>query len=850
MGAFNRSTRDAAPRAWLECALVLLIAFSSIACDGILGIDSPVPRPNAASGAGPGGAGGAGGSSGDVGQQSDAGEAGQSQTNGGTGGGGGDDSLFIQGKEDTRACPGAQAKLVLTAQGGRAPYKWEPLPAGSSGFTLSVSGADKQQATVTGAPSAPGDYLIKAKLTDAAGAVFARNFSITVPSVPVIEPPTLPSVCANEIYAQKFSAQGGDPTNYQWTVDLPESSGLTVEGDQLTGKFVGSTGVAAQLDFTLRLDDGGSCPVTPLALSLKVEADTALTCPSVVADGTLGLPPAPPCLGSAYEQKLITRNGVGPFTWEAKGTPSGLTFNKATQTVSGISAGEGTLTTRIKDAATGRTIESIFLLSPREKCWFSYIATTPSPARLQLFDAVLGQRKTLPAPAVDEAVLDYRFSPDGKYLAYRLKPSAGPAVLSVMQLRSGREQRLDFSAVTHYSWSPDSAILAVTYGTNQLSGIDVSLETGNPGIPTAIVFPKLASLNTGFAPVTSDLVWFDGKQLGFLTLFSEVGGSVIQFLNTATKVDGFANLVLHADSLFLQTAQLIPGYQGLFAVPNEGSDKPWFFGTGAAVPVNHTNVVIAPSGRYTARAQAHQLALFRAIDNSADGAPHTQIAGCDAILAWANGKERIACARQVGDQDEIALFDINLTTDALTQAGIVSVGNNPHDAQQLRRRLFSARGARFAYTAGSSLFVSGYANGTQTIVNLPAPAAPADSASAALSFAPNEQLLLFHRGTQLFFVDIPNRLAKVSLSDELPPSQPCLENDSRSTTAGWCGAERPGAPFMWSPGSDLAAFQNADGRLQIVDLSARKALASFKPVSVDDSCSGGCVAAGQFGFQP
>ena len=845
MGAFNRSTQCAAPRAWLEGAAILLLALSSVACEGILGIESPVLRSDAASGTGPGGAGGGGGrSSGEAGQENEAGEGGQ-LGNGGTG-----NSLFILGEEKTTACPGTQAKLVLTAQGGRGPYKWEPLPAGNPGFTLNVSGTDKQQATVTGTPSAPGDYTIDAKLTDADGKAFGRPFTIRVPSVPVIDVPSVPSVCTNEIYSQLFTAQGGNSTNYQWTVDLPASSGLHVEGNELKGKFLGSASVADHLDFTLRLDDGGSCPVTPLALSLQVEADTALTCPSVVAEGTLGLPPAPPCLGSAYEQKLIARNGVGPFTWNATRTPDGLTFNKATQVISGVPGGEGTLTTQITDVGTGRTIESNFVLSPREKCWFAYVANTPSPARLRLFDAVLGQRKTLPATAVDEAVLDYRFSPDGSHLAYRVKPSAGPAVLSVVKLRTGQEQRLDFSDVTHYSWSPDSKILAVTYATNQLSGVDVSLAVGNPGIPTAIVFPKLAVLDIGFAPVTSDLVWFDGKQLGFITLFSEIGDTVIQFLNTATKVDGFANLVLHADSLFLRTAQLIPGYKGLFAVPNEGSERPWFFGTGAAVPVNHNNVIIAPSGRYTARAQAGQLALFRAIDNSLDGAPQTQLAGCGAILAWAGGKERIACARQVGDQDEIVLFDIDVTTDALSQAGVVSVGNNPHDAQQSRRRLFSPSGARFAYTSGSSLFVSGYANGTQTVVNLTAPATPSDSASAALSFSPNEQMLLFHRGTQLFFVDVPNRLAKTTLSDDLPPSSPCLENDSRSTTAGWCGAQRPNAPFMWSPGSDLAAFQNADGRLQVVDLSARKALASFKPVSVDDSCSGGCVAVGQFGFQP
>jgi hypothetical protein len=85
--------------------------------------------------------------------------------------------------------------------------------------------------------------------------------------------------------------------------------------------------------------------------------------------------------------------------------------------------------------------------------------------------------------------------------------------------------------------------------------------------------------------------------------------------------------------------------------------------------------------------------------------------------------------------------------------------------------------------------------------------------------------------------------AQVTISDSLSPSVECTE-DFRDTAVGWCGVERPGPPIAWSADPRLAAFQQADGTLQIYDFSIHSQTA------VNDQCQQGCVVPGQFSFNP
>lgn len=857
-------------------ALLPIALFCPSACSNILGIDPPQALPSGGSagataagqsssdaGSENGGAisnGGMAGDAGTAGAPGDAGTGGDAGTAGGAGTGGnisnagsagkptvaGEGDPVIDAPKAATLCPGASVDVNFAVTGGQPPYDWSLLPA-TSGFAVSVGGANRERANVTGIATQAGLTGLKVQVTDALQHTTNVPFPVSVSSPPVIQNLVVPSVCPNELYALDLKAVGGDASSYQWSTNLSTTTGLTIRGQRLQGKLSSTTVGPTTLHFNVSVQDSGSCASAPVTLDLSVESPGASACFAVSVDGlATNLPPPPLCLGGDYNQRLIVTRGQAPYQWSANALPRGLSFDPSTQALSGTFTSDAPsplppepLSIQVKDG-TGRTIETNVLLQARDKCWFAYVGKVAGVSRLHLFDALLGNEKIFPGGSGD-SVQDFKFSPDGRYLAYRLANGTGPARLSIVKLATWQERLLTFTGVQHYQWSPNSGILAVAYSfgsSRVLGGVDVANALPASGASgTSIEFPVLIRLETS---VDSEPVWFgsNADQLAFLTTVQN-----FRFLNSATfsaqgnGAEQFTLPNLRTDS-FPQATELKGTPQGVFAIPESFSIE-YYLNDGSDDPAYHDDVLVAPSGNYVARAQDGALALFRPTDDSEE-TPRAQKDGCDTILAWASGKERIACAHQTANAgSELSFFDV--TTNATTDTdSLTALPTLPLQVPSQRRRLFAPSGKTFAFSTDTSLTVIQQTNtGPATVVFQTV----GSSGFAEFSFSPDEARVLQHQGNRISFFDLlGGSRTDVTISDGLSQSVQCVE-DSRDTAVGWCGVERPGSAMTWSPDSRLAAFQQADGTLQIYEFTSRAHTAL-------NQCQSDCTAPLQFTFQP
>ena len=860
MGEFEQMATRPRPQPRSRAALALVVPLAllcNLACADILGIDPPTSSDSQSGAAGKNsssaGVGGAldeagsgplGGAAGEAGEA--AGAAGEGhRMDGGAGHAGSSVSLYIDGPALTTVCPGTSVEIPLVAKGGTPPYRWK-LISPSAPFALHAADPNDNQATLSGTPASTDDYDVQIRVTDAASAQFTRDFTVHVPSVPVITLKNVPSVCPNELYSTVLTAEGGDPTTYKWSSDLPPATGISIQEDKLKGQFLGATGGATHADFTLRVQDGGSCASEPVSLSLTFEQPTASVCPEVRVVGQLnGLPPPAPCLGNAYDETLGMLRGKGAFSWSSDSAPPGLSFDPLTQKISGVSTGPGTLEVHATDLVTKRTIVQSFDLQPRDKCWLAYLGKEASTQRLHFFDALLsdgaggvGWTKTLE----NNPVSDFKFSPDGKYLAYRKGQSGAPMSLSIVKLGTWQEGPIDVTNASQYEWSPDSTALAVvdsrTEGT-VLGWVDIV----HP-LPATTSAPLVfQSMQTVPASVDSAVQWFDTNHLAF---FSPLALGVDSLSRTTAGSSGFVAPETSSDFYFFAGDRLRPAAHGVFVISS--LLKVFFFGSDGSTAVSHENEPIAPSGRYLARAQQGSLLLFRATDPGSDVHPHQTSTGCDTILSWAAGAERIACAHQTGQaQDELTFFDVNPNTDDLSTASVLTLQGS-RDLLSQRRRQFSADGSLFAYTTDSALAIAtvGVATPTVRVISLDA---SASNTLSELAFAPNGGRLLLHRGAQLSSFDLRNpALTETPAESVLPAALGCVE-DSTGLSAGYCGLERPDSTLVWAPSSNLTAYQSVTGELEVEDFTWQQR-GIYQTLHVNANCTGQCVVSGQFAFQP
>jgi hypothetical protein len=169
---------------------------------------------------------------------------------------------------DTVATPpaklGTPYSLALAASNGAPPYSWSMsggnLPPGLSLGLLS--------GTITGTPTAAGDFNFTVKLTDSKSMVAQRSLVISVAAPPLTATaPPLPTAITGTPYNQPLSATGG-LAPYAWSVttgSLP--AGLSL--DAVGGTISGTPSAQGSFDFTVTVSDSQSTKATS-GLSLHI----------------------------------------------------------------------------------------------------------------------------------------------------------------------------------------------------------------------------------------------------------------------------------------------------------------------------------------------------------------------------------------------------------------------------------------------------------------------------------------------------------------------------------------------------------------------------------------------------
>jgi hypothetical protein len=820
------------------------------------------PNPDSAGGGGPDGMGGQGG----AGSGGDAAAAGSPSVGaagnmGAAGGAAPTGGLAIEDLSPTASsCTGTALNRSLGASGGVAPYRWRMLraPAG-----VELAGSDSDTLLVTGISGEPG--VLEIELEDGVGAV-ARSSAIVVHESPRIENPPLPPICSGEPYEVRLLAEGGQPEGYVWSAQLAEASpsggleelGLAISGSTLAGVLAAEDEAFAPFELALELSDGRCRSSATFALDVvPVESDE---CPSIrVEDGGPFDALPSPCRGSGYGEALTVLGGEPPYSWSASALPPGLFFDSELATLEGIAEGDGDLAVELIDA-TQRTVRKTYGVRTRDKCWLAYVAAQPGPPRLELVDGRLlareraEARRTAPVTPSDEGVFDFAFSPDGRFIAYRLGPDASASRLELFRVADGAVQALALGgSVSAYAWSPDSATLAVVLGSGAetlLGGVDVLAVARAPVAP-GTEFGGLRPLATRAIPnVDSELTWFDAAGLAYLS--RDVAGLRRRLVTLGREGEGFAPPALRAAPDFSDTAGVIAAVSGVIVAEPE-TDALVFFAGGGGAPITHSaDLVLSPSGSFAGAARGGALQIFRPSASSASGGtPFLSVGGCTALLAWASDRERVACADERDGRNQVVSFDIPRA--ASQSIGPLSPMPEPYlfplGQHVGRRRLWSPSGRWLAFATDADLYVSDNADGASRLAAT-VPAARIGTRPGALAYSPDEAFLLVGAGNAVALLDLEgDRSSPLVLSNSANISDDCSERFVAGAT-GWCGREPRAAELAWSSGSDLVSFRSSLGTLLVADVSLASSGVIGDLLEPDGDCFEACRSSESARFQP
>ncbi len=237
----------------------------------------------------------------------------------------------------------ASYNVVLEAVGGVLPYTWSenspfnPLP---PGITLSSAG------TITGSPSAAGNYSVAIRVTDAEGTAVVRTFDIVVnEALTILTISPLPAARVQEPYGGTFLAAGGLPP-YTWAiVGGAFPSGL--DFDTQTSTISGMLTEPVTSVFTVRVTDSMGA-MFEKEFSLPVSRGPP---PIIITEAAL--PQA--AVGGTYRARLDAEMGVPPYSWSivVGALPPGLSLDPASGEIAGMPnrPGEFGMTALVEDVA-------------------------------------------------------------------------------------------------------------------------------------------------------------------------------------------------------------------------------------------------------------------------------------------------------------------------------------------------------------------------------------------------------------------------------------------------------------------------------------------------------------------
>jgi hypothetical protein len=683
-----------------------------------------------------------------------------------------------------------------------------------------------------------------------------------------IEASTVASLCPGQGFTVQLSVVGGTAP-YVWTLDA--SSAAATRVSSASSSAVTATGLAnkSQPELKVVVHDANNATASK-SVALTVAAAGVGECPIIQANA---LPS--PCIANPYNANdIVVTGGTAPFTWTALSIPDGLTFDVNQQTISGTALASGAstpLTLQVTDAK-GLQTQLTYPLVYRDKCWLGFTSTKDGDAQVHLFDPAL----KVSALALEESpnnttVVDFKFSPDGKFLVYRRAASSGGAQdLVLAAAPNWQDQVVDLGgSVLEYSWSQGAAVLAVAFldgsGNTMLGGVNVTSAVvgASGGITGLQVLVPVQMQDSSAPPLDTDLIWIQSDHYIAYHADAGYGGGLDFPFYAHLDSAGFSAVAAWGTIPYLLPIQLQAAQNGLFVI--DATDPPVLNFVGTEGDLDYdlylsgstVTGVADPSGRYVATPASNKLQLFFTAESGGTTDPPTawppSADDCASILAWDVGKERIACDATVTEADggttgEVRLFDLDAsgTTPQLNMTAVKQLSGYLQGASVGHRRSFSGAGSWLALTTDTELYVANVQQEPQLVLQLPTVSGSLPTDTGELAFSPDESLLLWQLGQRLAVVALKTNGISTwySADTSLLAPDPCNEQFQQGPDA-WCGKLKGAKAPAWAPDSRFAASLTAAHTVGVFDF---KDYASGGVIVYNAACQIGC--SGDFAFQP
>jgi hypothetical protein len=682
-------------------------------------------------------------------------------------------------------------------------------------------------------------------------------------------------------------------TDITWG-DLPDSG--PVSGGSSTGGSAGVSAPVAGAAGTRSDGDGAGGGAEALSLDGGVPDGGSPREGCVESAACLAASPFPlpaPCSGIPYSAPLTVTGGTPPLIWSLRepsaefvlrpsasddGVPLARIESSAPDAISRGSV----VYVLVEDSSTPvQRIEIELDLTVRNSCWFAYIsagiaagesADGGQAAQLHLRDVFL--ENDVIVGEAGPGALDFQFSPDGGWLAFRQRTPEGDRLYTYAARAprsaaraiplscpgappggadAGAAPRCD---VLDYAWSADSNHLAFILGSDSadsVSGVSGFSEPGGPGEPWA---PRAtATWVSDDVPldyreqlrwIGSDRIVFLGAELSSnsptLTLAPYTAG--VEPGRGVTSIEGVPPLLTPAGTT------LLGGPDGALLIESADASESSvisFYSPGE--PAMYHSGWLAPSGAFVGwTTEEAALELYDVHDDesllasSDDGSAAT--GSCESIIAWSDPlgappRERIACTAG----GALEFFEYDAASSRLSHLARVAGDVAP--------------GARRAFSPDGRWFVFGSAGGVRfDLIDLSVPSPRLDLTPLLPFTAPVELLYPPTRGGLVNLADsasvieypLPGSASAPSgfASQGASPRSACVEAFWRAP-AEWCGAPRAAQHLAYAPDSRSLLFEDAPGHLSIAqpgsDPRAHQVSAALGACS--DSCPGRV-----FAFQP
>jgi hypothetical protein len=552
-------------------------------------------------------------------------------------------------------------------------------------------------------------------------------------------------------------------------------------------------------------------------------------------------------VGLPYSEQLSAAPGnPADYTWSLGSeaipgitlAPNGL--------LSGVPSAGGKLTV-IAQSASGLKAQAELDLRARQSCWLAYLeaGSATDLARLHIRDVFARYSDiTLPAGAEGGSVLDFEFSPDGRWLAFRvgaldqavlhvlelpaeLGPSEPPSASQPVDLRCGATGVA--CPVLGFAWSKDSKHLALVLHHPQ-EGRDY-LEAVDPASPGSAGASVGVDQTLGMAlTYTGGLTWFGDQRVALLGENPLSAQEQVLYHAQLNVADGsFSSLALML-TVAGKSLTLRDSAPGLVVLDPE-SDTRYIDVENNAVRY-HAGAWLSPSARFFAKTtDAAQLELYAPSD------PDTPIATlddaqCGAVVAWSaehDLRESIACSAAARDADgaleptgaDLTLLDLIVEPEPRFSNPFRVLENAVYTAGPIAgvRRLFSdsASWLIMAAPAYDALIIDR---------SQPSPRAGflgiSISGTSEAEISPDGSFVLVYDDVVTAYPLAHEAARGLSwLADGSKISTPvdrftCQES-TQLLPERWCGEPRLPAHFRWASDSQSVMFEDAEGGLWIAE---------------------------------